>query len=380
MSNKIGRRHCIPIIYTRGTYYEVGFDVGRTFSGLIQNFVNNYSVLNKEYLPAYETPEGRKAYDDTYNCVKENFPHYISELEGTADGAQVPFHKLFLLHMDNIILKGADKNFAKEAMGCSSIALNEKGQEILGHTEDALGETLNHFYFVSAHIISDKPQGRWKVKEEKFTSLCYAGHLPGYTMNYNHHGLVFSINTLCPATLQPGKTPRHFITRALLAAETFEQAQHILRDSGVGAGDGCSINMTFLKQDGDRLFHNCEMAPTDEKNESILSILTASPGEAFYHCNAYLRLSMPQYDKFMLKSSEARLGTLRSLKVPKCKEDVIKMLSNESHPELPVFIDGKLINTIAVGIFDCVQKTWSIYADNPSKTDPLVVLPLILKN
>ena len=40
---------------------------------------------------------------------------------------------------------------------------------------------------------------------------------------------------------------RHFITRALLSVENFYQAQQILRDSGVGAADGCSINMTFLK-------------------------------------------------------------------------------------------------------------------------------------
>jgi hypothetical protein len=71
----------------------------------------------------------------------------------------------------------------------------------LGHTEDALSENLNNFYFVSAHIISDSPQGKYGVVEERFTSLCYAGHLPGYTMNYNHHGLVFSINTLSAAKL-----------------------------------------------------------------------------------------------------------------------------------------------------------------------------------
>lgn len=42
-------------------------------------------------------------------------------------------------------------------------------------------------------------------------------------------------------------TARHFITRALLSAENFVQAQQILRDTGVGAADGCSINMTFIK-------------------------------------------------------------------------------------------------------------------------------------
>lgn len=79
-------------------------------------------------------------------------------------------------------------------------------QRIIAHTEDALTATLNHYYFVVAHIISDTPQGKHKVKEERFMSLCYAGHLPGYTMNYNHHGLVFTINTLSALHLRSGKT------------------------------------------------------------------------------------------------------------------------------------------------------------------------------
>ncbi|KAJ8954000.1 hypothetical protein NQ318_004291 [Aromia moschata] len=158
-------------------------------------------------------------------------------------------------------------------------------KEILGHTEDALSDTLNHFYFVSAHIVSDKPQGRWKVTEERFTSLCYAGHLPGYTMSYNHHGLVFSINTLSARDLKAGKSLRHFITRALLSAENYAQAEEILRDSGCGSGDGCSVNMTFLNQEGDRLFHNIEMGPPDGCDGSQLNILTISPGERSYHCN-----------------------------------------------------------------------------------------------
>lgn len=79
-------------------------------------------------------------------------------------------------------------------------------QQILAHTEDALEATLNHWYMVSAHIVSETPQGRYGVVEERYTSLCYAGHLPGYTMNYNHHGLVFSINTLSAKHLRSGKT------------------------------------------------------------------------------------------------------------------------------------------------------------------------------
>jgi Acyl-coenzyme A:6-aminopenicillanic acid acyl-transferase len=63
-------------------------------------------------------------------------------------------------------------------------------KEILGHTEDTSRENLNSFYIVSAHIISDEPEGKYGTKEERFSSLCYAGHLPGYTMSYNYHGLM----------------------------------------------------------------------------------------------------------------------------------------------------------------------------------------------
>jgi hypothetical protein len=81
-------------------------------------------------------------------------------------------------------------------------------------------------------------------------------------------------------------TARYFLTRALLAAENFIQAQDILRDSGCGAGDAVSINMTFLDQEGDRVFHNAEVGPAvGGANESALSIFTASPGEHIIHCN-----------------------------------------------------------------------------------------------
>ncbi|XP_030751429.1 uncharacterized protein LOC115878962 [Sitophilus oryzae] len=375
------RRNCIPILYTKGTHYDVGYDMGRNFSGVIKNFLEIAESL-PEYLDAYGTPQGRKGYEDTLNSVKNSFPQYVRELEGVADGAAVPFHQLFLLHMDNVILSAANKNTINYPTGCSTICVNQKGNEFLGHTEDALGSTLNHYYFVSAHIISDEPQGKWRVKEEKFTSLCYAGHLPGYTMSYNHHGLVFSINTLSAKNLKPGKIPRHFITRALLSASTFEQAQKILRDSGCGAADGCSVNMTFLNQEGDRLFHNVEMAPCiDKECESRLNILTISPGETLFHTNSYLRSEEEQSNESMLESSKARLCVFSQYDKPKNGEDLKRMLSDTRHNCHRVFSDLKeaRVKTICAGIFDLVGRTWSLYSDRPIDNDPLVVLPLDIK-
>ncbi|XP_019761881.2 uncharacterized protein LOC109538892 [Dendroctonus ponderosae] len=375
------RRNCIPILYTRGTHYEVGYDVGRTFSGLIQSYLRVAEAL-PSYLEAYSTPEGRNGYDDTLKCLRSNFPQYIRELEGTADGAQVPFHKLFLLHMDDIILNAGQKQRATQPTGCSTICINQHGQELLGHTEDALASTLNHFYFVSAHIIADKPQGKWQVQEEKFTSLCYAGHLPGYTMNYNHHGLVFSVNTVSAKHLRTGKTPRHFIARALLGAENFVQAQQILRDSGCGAGDGCSINMTFLNQDGNRMFHNAEIGPVvGNASESDLNILTISPGECFYHTNSYLRLTIEEVNEMMTASSATRLCTFSKYKTPTNEEDLKNMLSDCTDCTHRVFRGQKedFVQTICVGIFNLTEKTWSLYADSPADNEPIAILPIQLR-
>lgn len=79
---------------------------------------------------------------------------------------------------------------------------------------------------------------------------------------------------------------RTFLTRALLTAENQSKVEQILTDEGCGAADGCSVNMTFLGQEGDRLFSNIEMGPVvDLQNRSQLNIFTASPGEFIIHCN-----------------------------------------------------------------------------------------------
>ncbi|XP_077302142.1 C45 family peptidase tan [Arctopsyche grandis] len=384
-TDNIGRRHCIPVIYAKGTHYEVGFDVGRTFSSIIQNLVRTSGPLNDEYLPTYATADGKRIYEETLANVKANFPQYVTEVEGTADGAGVPFHKLFLLQMDDITTNVANQSTVNnKPVGCSSICLNELGNEILGHTEDALSEVLNHYYILSAHIVSDKPMGKWKVKEERFTSLCYAGHLPGYTMGFNHHGLVYSINTLSARYLRSGKTPRTFLTRALLSAENQVMVEQILSDDGSGSADGCSVNMTFLGQEGDRLFSNIEMGPaTESQNRSQLNVFTASPGEYIIHCNRYLRLKIPEVTGLIIDSSEERLDVLKKYGHPINKKGVIEMLSDQTGKNYRVFQESgpeDYVKTIAVGIFDCSNYTWSLYADKPSCHEPLIVMPLLMSS
>lgn len=371
----LGRRNAVPILYTRGTHYEIGFDIGRTFARLIHGYVDIYKPLNETYLPLYETEAGKRIYEECLSCAEEQYPGYVREIQGTADGAKISFHKLFLMHLDDILPNVADGSQGNSLpVGCSTIICNHPGQEILGHNEDALGETLNHWYLVSAHVT--EPES----KEERFVSLSYAGFLPGYTMGYNEHGLVYSINTLSAARLRSGKTPRYFLTRALLAAQSYAEAEKTLRNEGYGAAEGFSVNITFLTQDENTVFRNIEIGPCEEDGKcSLVNVLTVPSGENTFHCNKYLRLEVPEVDGVIIDSSVKRMKAICNHPPAKSRQEVIEILSDQTDDQYRVYQEMKpddYVKTIATGIFDCVKKTWSIYTDKPSCNEPIVVLPL----
>lgn len=80
---------------------------------------------------------------------------------------------------------------------------------MLGHTEDSPGFARNLTYIVHADITDIHPDG--VVRHEKFTSFCYAGNLPGFCMNVNKHGFVFTMNLVDPVGIRPYKTRERII-------------------------------------------------------------------------------------------------------------------------------------------------------------------------
>lgn len=61
---------------------------------MIRSYLDTHRWLNQIYLPLYGTEKGKKAYEETLAVVAENFPQYIEEIRGTAEGADVPFYKV----------------------------------------------------------------------------------------------------------------------------------------------------------------------------------------------------------------------------------------------------------------------------------------------
>ncbi|KAJ0183947.1 hypothetical protein K1T71_000370 [Dendrolimus kikuchii] len=383
-AKQISRRKAVPVIYVRGSHYEVGYDVGRSMGSLIQDLLSKFDVL-KDLEKEYKTEAGQKAYDKTLANMKKRFPYYLKEMQGVADGASVPFYQLFLLQMDDIMGNINDNHVPRnDTGGCSSIAINNHVHTILGHTEDAFADTLNHFYIMSAHIIPTPEDREHGATEERFASLCYAGHLPGYTMGYNENGLVFSINTLSPLNLKPGKTPRTFITRKLLSAQNYNEAEKIILDEGLGIGNGFSVNMIWSDNWGRRQLFNVEVSPNLTADRSTVTVQKYDK-DPLVHCNIYQHTNVTEVTGMIVDSSKARLKAIHAHPPPKNRRDIASIISDTTGEEYPVFSqeENAVIKTIAAGIFDLDKRTWSIYIEKPESSEPITVLPIrfsILEN
>ncbi len=67
---------------------------GRTFKSLIHDALSKFDFLGQTLIPAYLEPEGREIYEHSLSLCKKKFPGYVEELEGIAEGSEVPFYKV----------------------------------------------------------------------------------------------------------------------------------------------------------------------------------------------------------------------------------------------------------------------------------------------
>ncbi|XP_029342967.1 uncharacterized protein LOC100162707 isoform X1 [Acyrthosiphon pisum] len=380
------RQNCVPLVYVTGSHYEVGYMVGQTFGKVIRDFVDTYEPL-KEYLKIYETSaDGRQVYNECLETTDKYFPQYLVELKGMATGANVPFHKLFLIHLDDILVSNVRDTSADTSAGCSTLMVNIpcKGQ-FIGHNEDALNTTINHFYIVSAHI---KPNGKegggiFPIREEKWEAMTYAGSLSGYASGHNYHGLVFSINTIFAKKLRRNKIPRVFLTRALLASKAnINEIQEILTNHGAGTADAFHVNAGFL--DGSRctrVFYSIEVIPSETNRKSEVIVRSIDIASTSFYTNKLHFSDCEELKESGWESSVAREKTFEEIMLQdniSSLADILRILGSTRGGEWQIFRDraNDFVNTINLGVFDFIERTWMIWTNNPLTNPPIIKLPL----
>ena len=155
------------------------------------------------------------------------FPRHMREIEGIAEGAGVPFERVFLWNCRGDVPGGGDQSKASEVAGCTSFMLPSAGGQpaVIGHNEDGEAEEDGHCFLVRL-VPDDGPA---------ITSFYNPGLLPGHSFGWNDHGLVQTINHIRPFDQREG-IPRHLITRAVLSCESLDQAVALLQREDRASG------------------------------------------------------------------------------------------------------------------------------------------------
>ena len=332
-------------VYCEGPPREIGHTIGKSFRAEILRTLDGHDRLNTRFLPYSRTPAGRARYQHLVALHRSRFPEYINELEGMAEGAAVPFEKLFLIN-----LRGEYQRFAADGDegGCSTCSLVSPDTAAFGHNEDGLALYRGQTYLVRARP-QDKPA---------FVAFCYPGFLPGNAFGFNDAGICFSANNVQPLRARDG-VGRHFIARSLLESRSLSEAIAAVHPPDRAYGFNYTIGS--LRE---RRIVNVEVAPDDVAVTDIRG--------PYFHANHYVELGNVEQE--IADSSRERYERgARYIREHRVKEgeDILNVL-RDVEGRLPILRDGSPPDpfvTLVTALFDLEGRKLTIYGGSTKGAD-----------
>lgn len=212
---------------------EAGRAYGETYSVDIARQVDTYQPYF-ELLGLNTEEVSRRAEQDLLPAAEQAFPGYVNELRGRAEGAGVPFRRLFPLNCMEEIWSwvGPEKMRDLEALAsgaapdgrCTTLALRCDGRTVIGHNEDWCAVDLDTTMLMHDVTVPDG---------SRFLSLQFVGLVPW--TGINSHGIAITANTLPATDAVPG-VPNAFVLRWVLESRSLEEVWERLRMSQRGFG------------------------------------------------------------------------------------------------------------------------------------------------
>ncbi|KAL3854885.1 hypothetical protein ACJMK2_014121 [Sinanodonta woodiana] len=376
----------LPLLFTRGTHYEVGYSIGSVFQDRIRKYFNSSTHVQSRLLRFYDTQRGRDIFAEYLVGGESCFPQYVTEIRGIADGCGMSFEHIFLLNIskevDNVHFAEMDVKLLSHVHGCSTIFLNRPDVKILAHNEDCDPAIKPYGYLVNANVIEPGGKsGTVQCDEEHFFAFSYPGTLPGNAFGFNKHGLVFSMNGLYSKNASLGSPSRLLLNRALLSASSVDDVIRIARNQDYGSGYGYNINLASLNK---KEMCSIEVAPG--KTECPLEVTNVHEQHDvnkschYFHFNHYQHLKGIE-ERSGLNSTFARAKRAEQIAPPRNVREVKAILGDTQISKYPIFRRPCTTDdstTVYTGVFDILQETVEVYAENPNSCAPLFKLPLTL--
>jgi isopenicillin-N N-acyltransferase-like protein len=203
----------IPVIKVSGTHRQVGQQIGERLTPQLQRTMEQ---MHQELPPGISweviLQKGRL-------CLAHSravYPQFIDELEGIAEGAELPFDEVFLGMCEELWEAAAWRAGGPgRSKGCTDFAARGRatanGSTLLAHTND-----------LSPGDEQDLVILRVQAGDEPEFLAVSAGGL-GYSAGFNAAGISMTGNAVSSNDVRPG-VPRLLIVRAILAARRLGEA------------------------------------------------------------------------------------------------------------------------------------------------------------
>ncbi len=302
-----------PYLEITGTNKDLGLAIGEMFRGKIQEVISD----RKHYIRRYQ--ERLTETDAFIKETRKAFPHLVEELEGMAEGADVPVIDLFFHNLPEVYdrTREWDREQAQTDDHCTIAVTFNTGGALIGHNEDWSVESLDELYVLKA-----------TVNGTTYLGLNYATFMVGCSATLTSNNLVQCINELHQEThVGVGK---YFVARALLDCKTLDEASALVgsinRSSGynhvlVQGSDIMDIEIAGKDIDIERMTEK----PYAHTNHFISQrMLQYEVDEATHHRNSYDRLARAKellHTGMNVHDMQQLLADKQNPLYPICRED-----------------------------------------------------------
>jgi hypothetical protein len=341
-----------PLLEVAGSHRQIGRMIGKA----MKDRIGGYLQVAREFPTclAYLQGEGRETLDRMLARAQAAFPQLVEELQGMAEGLEMPFLDLFAHTCRSEI------DVLTDPPGCSTLVLCDGERMILAHNEDGNDLNIGRMFLVKV----TPPSGI------TFLTFVYPGLLPGNGPGFNSAGIVQTTNYIQPRRVADG-VPRYFIARAVLEARSLGEA----------------VRMATTKPRAFPWHHNLASL-SEQRALSLETVADPEPRhdllevEGFYiHTNHLLhptlsgegRASPAPYD-VPYESSLTRLEVLRRTQAnegpPADAAGMLRMLSlHEGRPYSPCrHPEGEVHGaTLGTALFTSPARTMTLYHGNPCR-------------
>jgi isopenicillin-N N-acyltransferase-like protein len=283
----------IPIIETRGTHYQVGYQIGVAARESLQTLHAQTRTAFRAQWHALLTLAPR-----FLEVTEQHLPRVLQELRGCAVGANVPFDDLFLMSIEELLyeeVRGAEMWRQREGergsrcaslpitpspdqpisqKGCTDLAAappaTEDGHIWIAHNNDLGRKTQEHLF-----VTHFRAEG-----EPDLLAVTVGGIF--ISIGLNRAGIALTGNQLTANDSRVG-VPRLLVVRDILARDNFDDALNAARlperassyNNLISARDGRIVNV--------------------EGSATACALVWADDGATF-HANHYLDAQMQRFE------------------------------------------------------------------------------------